>query len=101
MAWESNSYPKPGGRNQKFTRTIKTAELGNLDEGTYFLKVDAYDQNGALMTQRRPVDPDAPDGRAENESDYFFVTSGVLLLALFLARRAFNRHAPEQPPQVG
>jgi hypothetical protein len=77
VAWESNSFQKPGGRNQKFSRTIKTSELAGLDEGTYFLKIEAYDQNGALLTDRRPVDPDKPEGRAENESDFFLVTAGV------------------------
>jgi hypothetical protein len=77
VAWESNNYPKPAGRNQKFSRTIKAADLSTLDEGTYYLKVDAYDQNGSLLTQRRPLDPDKPDSRAENESDYFLVLSGV------------------------
>src|SRR5262249_41276841 len=56
---------------------IKSSELGGLEEGTYYLKVDAYDQNGALLTDRRPVDPDRRDGRAENESDFFLVTTGV------------------------
>lgn len=77
VAWESNSYPKPTGRNQKFSRTIKAMEFAGLEEGTYFLKVDAYDQNGALLTEPRPVDPAKPDGRAENESDFFLVTNGV------------------------
>ena len=31
----------------------------------------------------------------------FFVTSGLLLLAMLLARRAFNLHAPAQPAQAG
>jgi DHA1 family tetracycline resistance protein-like MFS transporter len=31
----------------------------------------------------------------------FFVTSGLLLLAMFLARRAFSLHAPVQPAQAG
>jgi DHA1 family tetracycline resistance protein-like MFS transporter len=31
----------------------------------------------------------------------FFVTSGLLLLAMLLARRAFNLHAPVQPAQAG
>jgi hypothetical protein len=30
----------------------------------------------------------------------FFATAGFILLAMLLARRAFNRHAPEQPVQA-
>jgi hypothetical protein len=76
VVWETNNFPKPVGRNQKFTRTIKLADLQLLDEGTYYLKIDAYDQNGALLTHRRPIDPSHPERRAENESEYFLATRG-------------------------
>ena len=76
VSWESNNFPKPAGKNQKFSRTIKLSDLQELEEGTYYLKVDAYDQNGALLTQRRPIDPEHPQGRSENESDYFLLTRG-------------------------
>jgi hypothetical protein len=77
VVWESNNYPKPGGRNRVFSRTIKLSDLQGLDEGAYYIKVDAYDQSGALLTRRRPLDPNNPDGRAENESEYFLITRGV------------------------
>jgi len=76
VSWESNNFPKPPGRNQKFSRTIKPSDLQELEEGTYYLKIDAYDQNGALLTQRRPIDPEYSEGRAENESEYFLLTRG-------------------------
>jgi len=77
VVWESNNFPKPGGRYQKFSRTIKITDLQMLDEGTYYLKLDAYDQNGALLTQQRPIDPNSSEGRAENESEYFLATRGI------------------------
>jgi len=77
VAWESNNYPKPAGRNRVFSRTIKLADLQVLEEGAYYLKVDAYDQSGALLTKRRPVDPNNLEGRSENESEYFLVTRGL------------------------
>jgi hypothetical protein len=77
VAWESNNYPKPGGKNRVFSRTIKLADLQRLEEGAYYIKVDAYDQSGALLTKRRPIDPNDTEGRAENESKYFLITRGV------------------------
>src|SRR5690606_14845854 len=57
VAWESNNYPKPaGGRLAKVRRAIKVKELEGLDEGTYFLRVDAYDAAGALLTTPRRID---------------------------------------------
>lgn len=74
VAWESNSYPKPaGGRLPKVRRSIKTKDLESLEEGTYFLRVDAYDGEGALLTSQRRIDPKDETSRAENESDPFLV----------------------------
>jgi DNA phosphorothioation-dependent restriction protein DptH len=73
VVWESNSYQKPAGRNRTISRGIRTAELRGLEEGTYFAKVDAYDHNGALLTQTQPVDPANEAGRRENESDPFLI----------------------------
>jgi DNA phosphorothioation-dependent restriction protein DptH len=74
VAWESNSYPKPaGGRLAKVRRSIKTKDLDGLDEGTYFLRVDAYDADGALLTTPRRIDPKDDTSRAENESEPFLV----------------------------
>ena len=74
LAWESNSYPKPaGGRLAKVRRSIKTKDLESLDEGTYFLRVDAYDGDGALLTTPRRIDPKDDTSRAENESEPFLV----------------------------
>ncbi len=76
VAWESNSYPKPQ-RQAKVSRSIKTKDLQALEEGTYFLKVDAYDADGALLTKPRCVDEDEPKSRAENESEMFIVVRGT------------------------
>lgn len=74
VAWESNGYPKPaGGRLAKVRRSIKTKDLETLDEGTYFLRVDAYDADGALLTTPRRIDPEDDTSRAENESEPFLV----------------------------
>lgn len=74
VAWESNGYPKPaGGRLAKVRRSIKTKDLESLDEGTYFLRVDAYDADGALLTTPRRIDPKDDTSRAENESEPFLV----------------------------
>jgi hypothetical protein len=75
VAWESNSYPKPQ-KHAKVSRGIKTADLQSLEEGTYFLRVDAYDGDGALLTRPRRIDEDDPDSRAENESERFLVIHG-------------------------
>lgn len=74
VAWESNSYPKPaGGRHAKVRRSIKMKDLEGLDEGTYFLRVDAYDGEGTLLTTPRRIDPRDENSRAENESEPFLV----------------------------
>lgn len=75
VAWESNSYPKPQ-RQAKVSRAIKTQDLQALEEGTYVLKVDAYDADGALLTRPRRVDEEDPNSRAENESERFLVVHG-------------------------
>lgn len=74
VAWESNSYPKPaGGRLAKVRRSIKMKDLEALDEGTYFLRVDAYDGEGTLLSTPRRIDPRDENSRAENESEPFLV----------------------------
>lgn len=75
VAWESNSYPKPQ-KHAKVSRGIKTTDLQSLEEGTYFLRVDAYDTDGALLTKPRRIDEEDPDSRAENESERFLVVRG-------------------------
>ncbi|NNC16695.1 ATP-binding protein [Corallococcus exiguus] len=73
VAWESNSFPKPQGRTSLMRRSIKVADLQALEEGTYYVKVDAYDGEGALLTRPRRVNPDDESSRAENESERFLV----------------------------
>lgn len=74
VAWESNSYPKPaGGRLAKVRRSLKMKDLEGLDEGTYFLRIDAYDAEGTLLTTPRRIDPRDETSRAENESEPFLV----------------------------
>lgn len=75
VAWESNSFPKPA-RNAKVSRAIKTQDLQGLEEGTYYLKVDAYDADGAILTKPRRVDESDERSRAENESERFLVVRG-------------------------
>lgn len=74
VAWESNSFPKPGGgRLAKVRRSIKMKDLEGLDEGTYFLRIDAYDSEGTLLTTPKRIDPRDETARAENESEPFLV----------------------------
>lgn len=81
VVWESNGFKKPASR-QKVTRTIKVSDLQSLEEGTYFFRVDAYDQDGAILTQPRKLDPTNPSSRSENESEYFLVVrEGVEVVA--------------------
>ncbi|MGI9067834.1 MAG: ATP-binding protein [Pyrinomonadaceae bacterium] len=81
VVWESNGFKKPASR-QKVNRTIKPGDLQSLEEGTYFTRVDAYDQDGALLTQPRKLDPADPNSRSENESEYFLVVrEGVEVVA--------------------
>lgn len=76
VAWESNSYPKPTGRQAAVRRTIKKADLEGLEEGTYYLRVEAYDASGAVLLQPRRIDPADERSRFEHESDVFLVTRG-------------------------
>lgn len=81
VAWESNSFPKPpGGRLAKVRRSIKMKDLDLLDEGTYFIRVDAYDAQGALLTTSRRIDPRDEHSRAENESEPFLVVREEVLI---------------------
>jgi hypothetical protein len=73
IAWESNSYPKPAGKNRLITRTIKAGDLQSLEEGTYYLRVDGYDHEGALLTAEHKLNASDPNSRSENESEYFLV----------------------------
>ncbi|WP_280153255.1 hypothetical protein [Piscinibacter sp. XHJ-5] len=115
VAWESNSYPKPaGGRLAKVRRSIKVKDLESLDEGTYFLRVDAYDAEGALLTTPRRIEPKDETSRAENESEPFLVvreevviddpdvraTFAPSLLAVWLrgALKALDGQTREQVP---
>ncbi|MGE0403683.1 MAG: hypothetical protein AB7T06_43655, partial [Kofleriaceae bacterium] len=75
VAWESNNFAKPA-KNAKVSRSIKPADLQSLEEGTYFLKVDAYDGDGALLTKPLRVDGADPNSRVENESERFLVVRG-------------------------
>jgi hypothetical protein len=76
VAWESNSYPKPTAKIPTVRRTIKKSDLDSLEEGTYFLRVEAYDEMGTVLMERRRVDPTDEKSRAENESEVFLVTRG-------------------------
>lgn len=94
VAWESNSFPK-AAKHSKVSRAIKVADLQSLEEGTYYLKVDAYDADGALLTTPHRLGEDGataarqetgasrtdgPPGRAENESEIFLVVHGDVVV---------------------
>lgn len=116
VAWESNSYPKPAGRQKNVRRSVKGKDLQSLEEGTYFVKVDAYDANGNLLTTTLKLEPRNPDSRAENESEYFLVVRGDTeveqpeVRAIFtaslvdawasLATRALGAKPPNDPPEI-
>lgn len=77
VAWESNSFPKPQ-KNAKVSRSIKVQDLQQLEEGTYYIRVDGYDADGALLTHApRRIDEKDATSRAENESDRFLVVHGA------------------------
>ena len=81
VVWESNGFKKPASR-QKVNRAIKITDLQSLEEGSYFVRVDAYDQDGAILTQPRQLDASNPNSRSENESEYFLVVrEGVEVVA--------------------
>jgi len=73
--WQSNSYPRPAGRLATIRRTIKADEFDAIEEGTYFLRVHAYDKSGAVLDESRPAEVDG-ESRAENESELFLITRG-------------------------
>ena len=73
VAWESNSYPKPKGRLAVIRRGLKAKDLEGIEEGTYYLKVEAYDADGALLTSPRRTDEKGAMNRPENESEQFLV----------------------------
>src|SRR5262249_6972949 len=51
-------------------------DLQGLEEGTYYVKIDAYDRVGSVLTKPRSVDPADPASRDENESEEFLVIRG-------------------------
>ena len=64
VAWEGNNFPKPKSpKTLRVSRSIKIADLQSLEEGTYFLKVDGYDADGALVTTSRRIDAADPNSR--------------------------------------
>ncbi|MCP4655420.1 MAG: hypothetical protein GY856_08375, partial [bacterium] len=74
VAWESNNFKPPTkGRHSKIYRSIKIKDLEELDEGTYFARVEAYDANGGLLTGRYEQTGEAGK-RLENESETFLIT---------------------------
>jgi hypothetical protein len=74
VAWESNNYPRSQGPNARISRSIRISDLQSLEEGTYCLKVEAYDADGALLNASpRLIDPNEPASRAENQSERFLV----------------------------
>ncbi|NEZ64670.1 hypothetical protein D0962_18065 [Leptolyngbyaceae cyanobacterium CCMR0082] len=76
LLWESNNIAKPKAR-AKINRTIKASDLRDiLEEGTYFLRIEAYGADGAILTKTQPIDSSDPDGRKENESENFLVVYG-------------------------
>jgi len=74
IVWESNNFPRTQGPAARITRSIKVVDLQALDEGTYYVRVEAYDADGALLNgSPRLIDPSDPSSRAENESERFLV----------------------------
>lgn len=71
--WQSNSYPRPAGRLATIRRTIKADDFDAVEEGTYFLRVHAYDKSGAVLDVSREAEGET---RAENESELFLITRG-------------------------
>ena len=72
VAWESNSYPKPkraaGGHSP---RHQGQGPGGGSRKSTYYLKVEAYDADGALLTSPRRAGEGGEKSRPENESEQF------------------------------
>ncbi len=73
--WQSNSYSRPAGRLATIRRTLKADEFDAVEEGTYFLRVHAYDKSGAVLDQSRTITVGEVT-RRENESDLFLITRG-------------------------
>ena len=74
VVWESNNYPKPaGGQRARMRRAIRIKDLDMLEEGTYFLRVEAYDSEGALLTAKRRLESEDENSRSENESEPFLI----------------------------
>jgi DNA phosphorothioation-dependent restriction protein DptH len=82
IRWESNNFQKPAKKN-KVNRTIKSSDLKNvLTEGTYFLRIEAFGADGAVLTKSVKLDPTQDDGRKENESENFLVVFGGAVVDL-------------------
>jgi len=77
VAWESSAFRKPPGRQRTVSRTLKVQDFQDLEEGTYFLRVDAYDSGGVLLSVSRRLDPADPGSRYENETEPFLVVRGA------------------------
>jgi DNA phosphorothioation-dependent restriction protein DptH len=76
IRWESNNFQKPA-KKSKVNRTIKGADLKNaLTEGTYFMRVEAFGADGAILTKSVELDETQFNGRRENESENFLVVFG-------------------------
>jgi len=59
------------------TSRLRLTDLRNvLTEGTYFLRVEAYGADGAVLTKQVSIDPSQANGRKENESESFLVVFG-------------------------
>lgn len=82
IRWESNNFQKPAKKN-KVNRTLKSSDLKNvLTEGTYFLRIEAFGADGAVLTKPVSLDSTQPDGRKENESENFLVVFGGAVVDL-------------------
>lgn len=80
LLWESPNYPKPK-QSARSTRTLKADDLrGHVPEGVYFLRAEAFGEDGAVITHAMPADPKNPKGRQENESDLFHVAEGEVIV---------------------
>jgi DNA phosphorothioation-dependent restriction protein DptH len=76
IRWESNNFQKPA-KKSKVNRTIKGTDLKNaLTEGTYFMRIEAFGADGAILTKSVELDKTQLNGRRENESENFLVVFG-------------------------
>lgn len=118
VAWESNNYPRTSGPNARITRSVRVTDLQFLEEGTYYVKVEAYDTDGALLNASpRLIDPEDATSRAENESERFLVlredtipqpadSRSVLVSSLLdgwmhVAAKALGRKTQDELPSIG